>query len=197
MLLANLSRIACLALVANAAGAAESSVEITPFGGYRDGGQFLDGNGAKLDLNGSTGGALAFNWRAAEQGTQYEVFYSRQSTETEAAAPLDMKIEYLHIGGTTVIGELGSKVEPFAVGGIGITRLTPQGLGDKTRGSLNLGGGVRIPLVAHVRLRLEARGYLTWFGSNADVFCAGGCGITAKSNSFFQYEALAGVSIGF
>lgn len=201
MVCSYLSRVACLlaAMVATAASAAEHSFEITPFAAYRDGGQFMDGAGAGLDLAGSAGGALALNWRAAEQGTQYELLYSRQSTETDAVAPLEMDIEYLHIGGTTVIGELGSRVEPFAAGGIGATRLTPDtaSLSRETRWSFNLGGGVRIPVAAHVRVRLEARGYLTWLGSNADVFCASGCSIAAKSRTFFQYEALAGVSIGF
>jgi hypothetical protein len=94
-----MSRFACLlaAMVASAASAAEHSFEITPFAAYRDGGQFMDGGGAGLDLTGSAGGALALNWRAAEQGAQYELLYSRQSTETDAVTPLDMDIEYLHI----------------------------------------------------------------------------------------------------
>lgn len=183
-----------------ASAATPPSFEITPFAGYRAGGQFLDGSTTdKLDLRGAAGGALAFNWRAAEQGAQYELLYSRQSTETDSATPVDMNIEYLHIGGTTVIGELGARVEPFAAGGIGATRLSPDatGLSRETRWSFNLGGGVRVPVASHVRLRLEARGYLTWLGNQAELFCAGGCTLTAKSRTFFQYEALAGVSIGF
>lgn len=201
MVRSNLSYIACLlaAMTSVPADAAERSFEITPFIVYRDGGQFQDSAGTGLDLAGRAGGALAFNWRAAEQGAQYELLYSRQSTATDAATPLDMNIEYLHIGGTTVIGELGARVEPFAAGGIGATRLTPDAasLSRETRWSFNLGGGVRIPVATHVRVRLEARGYLTWLGNNADVFCASGCSIAAKSSTFFQYEALAGVSIGF
>jgi hypothetical protein len=74
-------------------------------------------------------------------------------------------------------------------------RLTPDAasLSRETRWSFNLGGGVRIPVATHVRLRLEARGYLTWLGGNANVFCAGGCSIAAKSKALVP--ALAGVSI--
>lgn len=187
------------ALVTGRVNAAEPRFEITPFAGYRDGGQFQGVNDTGLDLLGSLGGALAINWRAGWQGAQYELFYSRQRTETNSIVPLGMRIEYLHVGGTTLIGELDSQVEPFAAGGIGVSLMTPDAaLPDReTRWSLSLGGGVRIPLTAHVRLRLEARGYLTWLGGSAAVFCAGGCLITAKSEAFFQYEALAGVSIGF
>jgi hypothetical protein len=115
-----------MVLVTTTASAAEHSFEITPFGAYRTGGKFLDDSGAGLDLAGSACGALALNWRVADQGTQYELLYSWQSTETDAAAPLDTTIEYLQIGGTTVVGELGPRVESFAAGGIGVTRLTPD-----------------------------------------------------------------------
>ncbi len=188
-----------LAALAGAANAAAPRFEITPFAAYRDGGQFQDGNGTALDLRGSLGGALAIDWRAGWQDAQYELFYSRQSTETAAVVPVHMNIEYLHIGGTTRFGELDSPVEPFAVGGIGLTWLTPETalLHSETRASLNVGGGVRIPLATHVRLRLEARGYLTWMGGNAALFCSGGCILTVKGNAFFQYEVLAGVSVGF
>ncbi|MGE0115584.1 MAG: outer membrane beta-barrel protein [Steroidobacteraceae bacterium] len=180
--------------------AAEPVFEVTPFAGYRAGGQFRDaGSGDALDLSDGSGVALALNWRASEPGTQYELLYSRQSTDTGGATPVDLKIEYLQLGGTTVIGEDTGRVVPFAAGGIGAARFTPSpvGLSQETRWSFNLGGGVRIPLARHVRLRFEARGYLTWLGGNANLFCDGGCTIVAKGKSFFQYEALGGVSIGF
>ena len=178
--------------------AAEPSLEITPFVGYRMGGQFKDGTGAKLDLNDHSSVALAFNWRAAEPGSQYELLYSRQATQTEGNTPIPFKVEYLHIGGTTPLGELNGRVVPFAAGGIGAARFSPgAGLSQETRWSMNLGGGVRIPLAKQVRLRFEARGHLTWLGSNPELFCTGPCAVTGKRSTFFQYEALGGVSVSF
>jgi opacity protein-like surface antigen len=188
-------------LAANVAFAAnEPRFEVTPFYGYQDGGSFKNGGtDDKVKLNGDGAAAFAFNWRASEPGTQYELFYTRQSTDSDEAVPTKLKVEYLHIGGTTIIGEAESRVIPFAVGGIGATRLSPglDSLNSKTRWSLNLGGGVRVPLTPHVRLRFEARGYMTWLGNDANLFCDAGCTLVARSKSFFQYAALGGVSVSF
>lgn len=187
-----------LGLVSGIAVAAEPAIEITPMLGYSAGGKFKDANDNTTDLKGKTAAALAFNWRASEPGTQYELFYGRQATNTKGTSPVDMKVEYLQIGGTTLVGEADMRVLPFAVGGIGATRFTPgAGLDDKIRWSLSLGGGVRVPLTQHVRLRFEARGHLTWMGNHEDLFCAGGCQLNAKGKTFFQYEALGGVSVSF
>jgi opacity protein-like surface antigen len=179
--------------------AAESRFEVTPFVGYRAGGHFKDGSDNNLDLNASSSAALAFNWRATDPGTQYELLYSRQSTQTDGAAPITMKLEYLQIGGTADMGDADARVTPFAAGGLGATRFSPGpvSLSRETRWSFNLGGGVRVPLTPHIRLRFEARGYLTWLGGDANLFCNGGCTLVARSKTFFQYEALGGVSIGF
>jgi hypothetical protein len=204
---------ACVALtsmlvaqVACSAEAVEPSFEVTPFYGYQGGGVFNraitatngDISYDKATLNSSGVAAVAINWRAGEPGTQYELFYSHQSSDTKEVIPTNMKVEYLHIGGTTIIGEAESRVVPFAVGGIGATRLSPDSAGanNVTRASLNLGGGVRIPLAPHVRLRFEARGYLTWLGSNDGMFCSG-CTLLPKSKTLFQYSALGGVSVSF
>jgi opacity protein-like surface antigen len=94
---------------------------------------------------------------------------------------------------------------PFAAGGIGAARFTPSvvGLTQETRWAFSLGGGVRIPIVKHVRLRLEARGYLTWLNGSSSLFCSGNntsttpCAIQAKGQTLFQYDVLGGVSFGF
>jgi len=192
---------------AHSAESREPSFEVTPFYGYQGGGllshrdvdvsnQVIFGK-ATLDSSGVA--AVAINWRATEPGTQYELFYSRQSSDTDELIPTKLKVEYLHIGGTTLIGDAESGVVPFAVGGVGATRLNPDagGLKQVTRWSLNLGGGVRIPVAQHVRLRFEARGYLTWLGDNQDQFCNGTCTLAPKNKTFFQYAALGGVSVSF
>jgi Outer membrane protein beta-barrel domain len=188
-------------LATSAAWAAEEPrFEVTPLFGYHAGGQFKDGiTDNTVKLNGTGTAAVAINWRASEPGTQYELFYSRQSTDTDEVVPTKLKVEYLHVGGTTIVGDAESRVVPFAVGGIGATRFSPSpsSMSQETRWSFNLGGGVRVPLAKHVRLRFEARGYLTWLGGDASLFCDSGCTLVAKSKTFFQYAALGGVSVNF
>jgi hypothetical protein len=178
----------------------EPRFEVTPLFGFHDGGRFKDGiTDDTIKLNSAGTAAVAINWRAGEPGTQYELFYSRQSTDTDEVLPTKLKVEYLQIGGTTIVGEAESRVVPFAVGGIGATRFSPglSSMSQETRWSFNLGGGVRVPLAKHVRLRFEARGYLTWLGGDASLFCDSGCTLVAKGKTFFQYAALGGVSVNF
>ncbi len=198
-LLALLLGVALITPISGTARAAEPAFAITPMAGYRAGGKFLDGASAPLDVQAASSLALAFNWRASEPGAQYELLYSRQSSKTDSATPVDLKFEYLQLGGTTVVGDPLGRAIPFAAGGLGATRVSPAdaALSNETRWSVNLGGGVRVPVANHVQLRFEARGYLTWIGGSSSLFCDSGCAIAAKGNTFFQYEALGGVSISF
>lgn len=190
-------------LLMSAVQAQEPRFEITPFFTQRAGGGFKDAAGDDVNLKGKSGFATAINWAASEHGAQYELLFSRQSTNIDATSATPMRVEYLQLGGTTLLGDEASRVVPFASGGIGAARFTPgiTGLSQETRWAFSLGGGVRIPIVKHVRLRLEARGYLTWLNGNSSLFCDSSatttCAIQARGQTLFQYEALGGVSFGF
>jgi opacity protein-like surface antigen len=137
---------------------------VSPFIGYRVGGSFrlIDaGQHVELDDHGSF--ALALDARA-DESTQYELFYGRQSTVLRGAAlaPVSIEVEYLHIGGTVALDE-AQRVKPYLAGGLGITRFNPDpALGHEgTRFSLSLALGLRVPVSRHFSLRLEGRGLLT------------------------------------
>ena len=194
---------AVVVLLMSAAQAAEPRFEVTPFFTQRGNGGFRDTSNNDVNLTAKSGVAAMFGWAASEQGSQYELLYSRQSTRTDSATPVDMRIEYLQLGGTTLLGDAEAHVVPFASGGIGVTRFSPgiASLTQETRWAVSLGAGVRIPIVKHVRLRFEARGYLTWLNGSSSLFCSSDtsttCALQAKGQTFFQYEALGGVSVGF
>jgi hypothetical protein len=179
---------------------------ITPFAGYRFGGRLTlaDTNNTRLDaLNHMSYGVVLD--LAADTQTQYELFYSRQSTSLSAPspAPSNTVIEYLHIGGTVDIGE-SPHFQPYFIGTLGATRFSPGSPvgNDRIYFSGSLGGGLRVPLNTHLALRLEARGFATFFSSNTAVFCrsdqAGGvCLIHGSGSTFLQGDALAGLSYTF
>jgi opacity protein-like surface antigen len=180
--------------------------EVTPFVGYRMGGDFdITGatGGADLDDDGSFG--IAINL-ATDETASYELFYSRQSAsfaQTSAVAPFDLDVEYLHLGGTLLLSD-ELPVAPYMVGGLGLTRFSPKtGPGsDDSRFSVSLGAGVKMPITKSFGVRVEARGYVTFVNSDSAFFCASGsqggvCAIQAKTDSFFQYELLAGATFAF
>jgi len=181
------------------------SYSITPFAGYRFGGRFtLADTNSRLDALNHISYGVAVDV-ATDTQTQYELLYSRQSTRLSAPspAPSNTVIEYLHVGGTVNIGE-SPRFQPYFIGTIGATRFSPDSpLGnDRIYFSGSIGGGVRVPLNAHLALRLEARGFATFFNSQTAVFCrsdqAGGvCLIHGSGSTFFQGDALAGLSYTF
>ncbi len=200
----------CLAMMLTlgcaTAGAAEKTplFEVTPFAGLRLGGDFkVDDPSRKLDVDDAGTVALALDLRI-DDISQYELFYGRQSTSLErdpALGKLDIDVEYLHLGGTIAM-EGQRRVIPYLAGGLGATRFSPDAASDKTRFSISLGGGVKVPFNERFALRLEGRGYLTFVDTDTSFFCRsdeGGavCRIHGSGSTFFQFELLAGAAFAF
>ncbi len=212
---------ALIAFIAAAAGAAAASdaqtkpeasaslFEIAGFGALAVGGHFRDyaasaGSSSSVSLADHGAFALTADLRA-DLGSQYELFYSREATDIGGGVNFPrtrLTIEYLHIGGTLLIDE-EPKFQPYAVGGLGITRFTPgeQGSTD-TRFSAALGLGLRWPVSPHFAVRLEARGLLTLVNPDAAVFCRSDqagllCRIRGNGQTFVQGQFLLGAAYQF
>jgi hypothetical protein len=178
---------------------------VTPFAGYRFGGKFgIADTNARVDAHDHVSYGVALDLATDEQ-TQYELFYSRQSTSLGPAspAPSDTVIEYLHLGGTLTMGE-SQRFQPYIIGTLGVTRFSPDSpIGrDRIYFSLSLGAGLRVPLNNHLALRLEMRGFATFFNTNSTVFCrsdqsGGVCQIHGSGSAFFQGDALAALAYTF
>lgn len=186
----------------------EPAFEIVPLIGYRFGGQLQDSSvDAHRNIDPDLSYGLALNL-AKTWETQWELTYSRQSTTIEAlagaAAPeaVDIVVDYLQFGGTYFYsGEDHSGVDPYVVGGIGLSHFNPSGPGldDRYEPSINFGIGMRIPLAKKIALRLEGRGYLTFMDTTGSIFCnsdatGAACTIHARTSGLWQIEALFGVA---
>ena len=136
--------------------------EVTPFIGMRLGGDVkLNDSSRKLDVDDAGTFALAFNLRI-DDVSQYELFFGHQSTSLERdplLGKLDIDIDYLHIGGT-VEAPMENQSESSLISwvDVGATRFNPDAAeaSDKTKFSLSLGGGVKVPF--NDRFAAAARG---------------------------------------
>jgi opacity protein-like surface antigen len=169
-----------------------------------DGGATGTGTGSRVTLADHGAFALTADLRA-EEGAQYELFYSREATDLRgnAGAPRsDVTVEYLHLGGTLLLDD-EQRFKPFIAGGLGITRFTPGEEGSTdTRFSISLGLGLKWPLTQHFSLRLEGRGFVTLVDSDSAVFCRSDqngllCRVRGSGKTFVQGEFLAGVAFAF
>jgi hypothetical protein len=179
--------------------------EVSPLVGYGLGGTFrLSDSGQSLDVHDHASFGLALDARAGDIG-QYELLYATQSTDLQGQgfAPLKVRVDYLHIGGTEFLGE-SQRFRPYILATVGATRIDPASASgsEATRFSLSGGVGVRAPLNRHLSVRIEGRGFLTLLNSDADIFCRSDqsgalCHVRAHGSSLFQFHFFAGAAYAF
>lgn len=179
--------------------------EVAPFIGYQVGGNFTQTDtGTRIKLDDHASFAIALD-APADPSSQYEVFYGRQSTvlHGDGFSPLNVTVEYLHIGGTVDLDD-SSRAKPYLAGGLGVTRLSPDApdSSEDTRFSMSLALGLRMPLSQHFSVRVEGRGFLTLVSSDSALFCHSGqsgavCTITGSGSTLFQFAFLAGMAYDF
>jgi hypothetical protein len=210
------ARASCAAialLLASGAAAAEDQpqprFELTPYAGYRIGGEFEQQNGGgsfKLDEGSSEG--LIFNIEARDVNTQWEVLYGHQSTKLatqlsfDPAARLGLDVEYFQFGGTYLFD--GEDTRPFIALTAGVTHFspTPPGVDSESYFSGSLAGGVQLRKTKRVGVRLEARVYATFVNTDGALFCHSGpqggvCAISIHGTALYQWEGSAGVVFRF
>ena len=182
--------------------------ELTPFAAYRVGGSFeeKDGDG-RVELNDSNAQGIMFNIKANPNG-QYELLYSRQSTDARTEGflvndpTIDLDVETFHFGGTYLFD--GENTRPFLALTLGMTQFDPgiTDSGSESFFSASLGGGVQLNATKRLGIRLEARAFTTFVEDDSNIFCvssadAGGCLIRVDGRMLTQWEARAGLVFRF
>ncbi|MEA1888418.1 MAG: outer membrane beta-barrel protein [Pseudomonadota bacterium] len=187
-----------------------SATEITPFGGYRMGGEFTGpSQGDTYDVSSAAafGIILGLPFGKPENKTMFELTYSHQSTELKTKPEFqtthlfDLDIDYFTVGGTYLIGD-GTPLQPFISAGIGASYFKPgtSGLDSETRLALSIGGGAKWMISKQVGLRFELRGIATSFGLGDEedtIFCGNNECLTIEKNVFFQTDAMLGLIVKF
>lgn len=181
-----------------------NTFEITPFAGLMAGGSFEDPTtGAERDVEDDMNYGIFLNVMADVPERQYELLYTKQSSVVEGAIPVDLDLQYLHIGGTVAYPQ-NRYVNPYFGATVGAARFQPDvaGLDDETKVSFSVGGGIRFPITKHFGIRFDVRAFITLLEDDSEIFCvsdppSAGCSIRPKSDTFLQYTGSLGVSFGF
>lgn len=203
--------VALMALAPAARAADAPRAEVTPYIGYRMGGQFdlaspPSGVSKSVDLKDSSSWGLDFGIYR-DENSFYEILYSQQSaglkTDDPSLKGADVKTEYWQVGGT-LLYPMETWFVPYLSLTIGATRfdVTGAGGGSETKFSGTLGGGFRFPFSQNFGALVGARGYLTAVSSDTDFFCSsnggtGSCLFRTTGSTFFQGEVLLGLTARF
>jgi hypothetical protein len=193
-----------LALVGSPSTPAQT-MEITPFVGYRLGGEIEDAaTSSDLDVDESSSYGLIFNY-ALDPNGQIEIILGRQETtlvdddDLFLGTPiLDLDVDYYHFGGLYQWD--GKKARPFITGSLGVTHMSPArpGFDSETRFSVGLGFGAKLFAGEHVGFRFEGRGFATLMDSGGTIFCSNGsCLVEIEGDLLWQFEARAGLILAF
>ena len=196
--------IAVLVLCGVWASAADAQkFEITPFAGFRFGGEAVDETGISYDLEatGSIGLGLEF---AMSESARVQLLWSHQSTSVDRFSfdddgRVDLDIDYFHVG-TAYVFDPSSRTRPFLGMSIGATRVvSPSESSEATYFSFAIGGGVKIFFNDHIGLRFDGRLFGTYGGSGAFAVGCGpsGCLVGFGGDFLWQGEGTVGLLIGF
>ena len=189
------------------------TVEVTPVVGYRFGGSFRAGSStgpqgdyAEYGVDDAASFGVHLGFRVSRDG-EIEALYSRQDTRTTtgglftAVPGFDLVMETWQAGGNYLFGEEDARVRPYIGMGLGFTRLLPgpASLTSDTRFSASFAAGAKVWLGRHVGLRLEARGFFTFLGSDNETFChtGQGCQVSAAGSGISQGDFRAGLVLRF
>ena len=179
------------------------TVEVTPFVGYRFGGDLyematatpLDGDGAPV-----IGGMVDV---FVQRRTSFSFIYSHQETQVDIAdawgtsvGTTRLSVDHWHVGGTQEFDEGG--VKPFLSGSLGLTRFGSASESEM-RFSMAGGGGVKLMPSRYVGARLDGRVYAVFAdGDSTGSICTPGtCLVGLRVSVVWQAEFTAGIVVAF
>jgi len=183
-------------------GSACSEIELTPFAGYRIGGDVTDEDSdTEQDFDEGASFGVILNIQDKEY-TQYEFLYSRQSSSLKVSSggnfsSLDLNIHYFQMGGSYLFE--GKQSRPYLSFTVGAAYLEPeQGYDSSTEFSYSLGGGMRWYLMDNMGLRFDVRTYGILTDSASHIFCRNGrCVASYSGSGMNQLEASLGLMLRF
>ena len=200
-----LARIAAaVCLLCGPAASEAQTVELSPFYGYRFGGDFFEiVSGQPVDLDGTSAVGGVVNVRLANPGTFIEGLYTHQEARFRTPGGIFIPSAHWRItvdhyrGGGTQEYRRDRRVRPFVNGLLGLTRYAVEGDAE-IRFALSGGGGVKLMPTPRVGVRLDGRVFATFADFDAQAFACvtpGGCFVAVDAAVVWQAEFTIGLVV--
>ena len=201
LLIAGVFSIACA--LATPSPLLAQGIEITPFGGYRFGGDFFEIiAGRPVDTDGAPAiGAIVDVPLGG--GLQVEGLFTHQNAHVEMESgsfgPLRRAtVTVDHFQGGALQEYQDGRVRPFATGTLGLTRYAGEG-DSEIRFSVAAGGGVKLFATENVGLRLNGQVSATFVYFDARALACGAgtgvCFVGLNTDIVWQIEFSAGLIV--
>jgi hypothetical protein len=199
---------ALIALTAVPGAFADDRFEITPFIGYRFGGDFDNINDPNstiraVDVDDSEAYGLIFDINMGENA-QIELSWASQNTNLTAKqynGPNvdigDTRLDYWHIGGNLLFGDSLDDGRGFLTFSLGATYINPADYSSETDFSFGFGGGGKFYFNDTIGVRIQGRLLSTYINSSTSWWCSYGCWTVSTGNYLLQAEIDAGLIFRF
>lgn len=174
-------------------------IEITPFGGYRFGGEFFEiVAGQPVDTDGAPAVGAIVDIPLGN-GLQVEGLFTHQDTHVTVQptpfGPLTRwRVSVDHFQGGALQEYSEGRVRPFALGTLGLTRYAGEG-DSEMRFTLGAGGGVKLFPTSRIGVRLNSQVSATFVYADARVAaCSPGlCFFNVDADIVWQIEFSTGL----
>ena len=188
----------CIPASANA-----QTVEITPFAGYRFGGDFFEVvTNQRVDVDGAPAAGIVVNVPLHE-GLQFEGLFTHQearitvpASRLVAESRVRITVDHWQAGGLQEFGT--PRARPFLTGLLGLTRYAAEG-DNEIRFTVGAGGGVKLFPIRRVAARFDGRVFATFVDvEGRAIACSPGiCLVAFNAQIVWQAEFTAGLSVMF
>jgi hypothetical protein len=189
-----------LTLLAAVSLAPAAQFELTPFYGYRVGGDLDD-----VDISANDSGAYGVTFGVYVNPVhQVEFLWSHQGTSVDANDfvnnrdfSVDVDFDHYEVGWLVNGGD--EQVKPFFSVHAGILDINADGFGSESYFSWSLGGGAKIFVNDTIGFRLAARWAITLVDTDSAYYCDwyGFCYSGTDADYFNQMEFTAGIAFRF
>jgi len=192
------------ALLGPASAARAQGLEVSPFYGYRFGGDFFElATHQPVDLDGAPSMGVAVDV-PLYAGLQIEGFYTHQEGDlvgivTPGPGPVrPFRVAVDHYMGGALQEFGGPRIRPFATAVFGLTRYAVEG-DNEIRFAVSGGGGAKLFATPHIGLRLDGRISATFIDAHGTALACGGAGcfLALHATVAWQAEFTAGLLVRF
>ncbi len=175
---------------------------ISPFYGYRWGGEIQDPNtDTKYSFMDTPAYGLILDYAPMDYLGRFELLWSRQDTSVDfhgdnGLGVVDITIDVVSVGGETEYGS--DRLRGYVSAHVGATHFSSDGYGDDTKFSFDIGAGVKAFLTKNIYLRADLRGFCTVTDAQGGFIYANGVTVASFSGStLWQGQVSAGVGVTF
>lgn len=175
---------------------------ITPFYGYRFGGEVKDSTtGTEYSFDDGPAFGLCLSYAPPDYLGRFELLWSHQDSGinfqgNNGLGDVDLMIDVIQIGGVSEFGT--ERFREYVSAHLGATHYTSDGLGDDTRFSFGIGVGVKAFLTKNLYLCADLRGFCTVVDAEGGFIYFNGVTVASFSgDTIWQGQVSVGLGITF